>query len=136
MKRNWDLIRDILLYTEANSPGVSEIRVGPSNFEGLKDHQELAAHIRMLLERNLLDGGGDYSSGWSFWEEGDDDNFISLGNLTWDGHEFLDKIRSPKIWKKTKKVAQKTGGFTLGLLGDIASGLIKTQVEKYTGVEI
>jgi hypothetical protein len=31
-------------------------------------------------------------------------------NLTWDGHEFLAKIRSDGVWKKIQTVIASTGG--------------------------
>ncbi|MDQ6867300.1 MAG: DUF2513 domain-containing protein [Pseudomonadota bacterium] len=40
-------------------------------------------------------------------------------------HDFLDSIRDPDLWNKTKKGAKAAGGFTMDLLADLAKGLIK-----------
>lgn len=61
---------------------------------------------------------------------------ISFRRLSWQGHDFLDSVRDPKIWEKTKKGAEAAGGFTVDLLKDLAKGFIKKQVEEYTGVKI
>jgi Hypothetical protein (DUF2513) len=59
-----------------------------------------------------------------------------INGLTWAGHDFLDSIRDPKIWEKTKKGAEAAGGFTVDLLKDLAKGLVKKQIEEYTGVKL
>ena len=61
---------------------------------------------------------------------------VCVSGLTWEGYDFLDSVRDPEIWRKTKETANKAGGFTIDILGGIAKGLIKTQVEKYIGVEL
>jgi hypothetical protein len=45
-------------------------------------------------------------------------------------------MRDPEIWRKTKEGASKAGGFTVSLLADLAKGLIRTQIEKHTGVKL
>ena len=56
--------------------------------------------------------------------------------LTSSGHDFLDSIRDPEIWKKTKDGAKAAGCFTFELLGDLAKGFIKTQIKKRTGMDL
>lgn len=56
--------------------------------------------------------------------------------LTWHGHEFLDAIRDPEVWKKTKNGALAAGGFTFDLLKELAKGYLKKQIADRTGVEI
>lgn len=51
-----------------------------------------------------------------------------------DGHDFLDSIRDPDVWNKTKKGALAAGGFTLNLLNDLAKGFIKKKIEDSTGI--
>ena len=56
--------------------------------------------------------------------------------LSWQGHDFLDSIRDPEVWNKTKKGAAAAGGFTFDLLKDLAKGFIKTKIEEHTGIKI
>jgi len=59
-----------------------------------------------------------------------------ISGLTPKGHDFADSVRDEKIWAMTREGALKAGGFTLELLGDLAKGFAKKQLEKHTGVEI
>ena len=45
-------------------------------------------------------------------------------DLTWDGHEFLDKIRDKYLWQKTKNVISSKGG-------SLAFSVINQLVTKY-----
>jgi hypothetical protein len=49
---------------------------------------------------------------------------------------FLDTVRDPEIWKKTKEGAISAKGFTLDLLQDLAKGFIKKQIEERTGITL
>lgn len=61
---------------------------------------------------------------------------ISFAGLTWQGHDFLDSVRDPEIWEKTKNGVSVVKGFTFDLLKDLAKGLVKKQLEDYTGVKL
>jgi hypothetical protein len=61
---------------------------------------------------------------------------IGFRCLTPAGHDFLDSVRDPKIWEKTRKGAEAAGGFTVDLLKDLAKGFVKKQIEEYTGVKL
>ncbi len=62
-------------------------------------------------------------------------NWLNL-RITWDGHEYLDSVRDPDIWDKTKLGAEKVGGFSLDVMKALAKGLIKKKLEHHTGVQI
>lgn len=59
-----------------------------------------------------------------------------IGQITWAGHDFLDTIRDPAIWRETKAGAKQAGGFSIELLKALAKGLIKKKIEQHTGVEL
>jgi hypothetical protein len=61
---------------------------------------------------------------------------FGVERLSMDGHDFLDSIRDPDVWNKTKKGALAAGGFTLNLLNDLAKGLIKKKIEDSTGIKL
>jgi hypothetical protein len=61
---------------------------------------------------------------------------IGLRSLTWEGYDFLDSVRDPVIWSRTKKGAIEAGGFTFDLLKDLAKGFLKKQIEERTGVAL
>ena len=65
-----------------------------------------------------------------FWNlrSGAKSDAIPIAGLTWRGHDFLDSVRDPEIWRKTKEGATKAGGFTLDLLMDLAKAIIKAKL--------
>jgi hypothetical protein len=87
--------------------------------------EEIAYHLSLLQERQLIEV-----------PEGQPMIGIVFTRLSWEGHDFLDAVRDPEIWHKTKQGAEATGAFTFELVKDLAKGLIKTQIEKHTGVKI
>jgi hypothetical protein len=129
MKRDMDLIRDLLLRIE-----VQHIPVGsalllafdrPPLMANGENVDEIAYAMRMIEDAGFLDLTPTQPAVGVFFR-----------GLTWGGHDFLDSIRDPKIWQETKEAASKAGGFTVDLFADLAKGLIKTQIKKYTGVEL
>ena len=56
--------------------------------------------------------------------------------LTYEGHQYLERIRDPVIWAKTKEGAKKIGSFGLDTLGKLAVGFIETEIKKRTGYEV
>lgn len=52
------------------------------------------------------------------------------------GHEFLESVRDPEVWKKTKNGAKKIGSFGIDLLSALAKDLIKKKIRDYTEVEL
>jgi Hypothetical protein (DUF2513) len=129
MKRDMDLIRELLLKLEALplQRGASA-HITP-NWEGIAvpgyDVDHIDYHLTQIRNAGLIDEGGIRPA------EG-----IGFRSLTWEGHDFLDSVRDPKIWAKTKSGALAAGGFTVDLLKDLAKGLIKKQIEERTGVKL
>jgi DNA-binding transcriptional ArsR family regulator len=125
MKRDMDLIRELLLKLEDGHLDGNLYSVKPDGLgiEG-RSYDELSYHLMQLIDAGLLDGERELSG-----------QFV-VRNITWKGHEFLDSIRDPKIWAKTKEGAFAAGGFTLDLLSDLAKGFLKKQIEERTGVKL
>jgi hypothetical protein len=61
---------------------------------------------------------------------------IAFRGLSWAGHDFLESVRNPDVWNKTRKVTTAVGGMTVQLLADLAKGFIKRQIEDHTGVKL
>lgn len=127
MKRDLDLIREILLDIETHhtNKATSAPEVG-LNFK-VEGHSDEAAayHLTMLID-----------AGYVLGQKTSMANMVMVKGLTMTGHDYLDSIRDAEIWRKTKEGAHKAGGFTLEILGDLAKGIIKTQIKKHTGIEV
>lgn len=130
MKRDMDLIRELLLKLEAFPLGPAAVFIiQPTSPEiAVPEYDPAMIHynLDLLYQAGFLNNRANSRPGMGFAYTG----------LSWKGHEFLDSIRDPAIWRATKDGAAKAGGFSVELLGALAKGLIKTQVEKHTGVSI
>jgi hypothetical protein len=119
-----DLIRELLLAIEANDDGSgASVRVRVPGYS----EAQIVDHLFQLHERGLIDGvDASHTQGRAF---------LPI-RVTSDGHDFLDSVRDPQIWQKTKEGAKAAGGFTVELLAELARGFVKTQIKKQTGIEI
>lgn len=129
MRRDMDLIRELMLKLESmpRKPGVLEELSGGEGemvFEGYSP-EEVDYHLSLILDAGLLVTHGSLMSG-----------AVLFDRLSWAGHDFVDSIRSPEVWVKTKRGAEAAGGFTVELLKDLARGFIKKQIEEKTGVKL
>ena len=50
---------------------------------------------------------------------------IMFSGLSWAGHDFIDSVRSPEVWTKTKAAAAAVGGFTVAVLVESAKAILK-----------
>ena len=64
-----------------------------------------------------------------------DEEYWVITELTKHGHDFVDTVRDPAIWNKTKAVAKKTGAATLDAMFTIGKGLLKGAIKKHTGFD-
>lgn len=124
MKRNWDTIRDILIRLEEMPPEKGSLRL--SDFpEG--NNYEYSYHTEILIESGLIYGNMSKTIG------GGANDFIAI-RLTWDGHEFIDGIRSDKVWEKAKKSFVKDGlSMTLDLVKSVATEITSSYLKASIG---
>jgi hypothetical protein len=124
MTRNMELVREILLKV-ADAP--EPLRLGDLVPQG-GDRDAVAYHVQMLVEEVAFMRGinADTMSGR---------NWIEL-QLTWHGQDFLDSIRDPTVWQKTKDGALKLGGVSLDVLVGIAKEYAKAEVKKRLGFDL
>ena len=63
------------------------------------------------------------------------DGVITDG-LSWEGCEFLDTVRSPEVWRRTKEAAGKVGGVSIAVLADIAKATAKILIKEHLGLDL
>jgi len=96
MKRNMDLIREILLLVEQKPAGQREIVIEPSHLPEQYNSisvYEIREHIDLAIERELIER--------VFQSR----ECCNVHRLTWKGHDFLDDARTPEIWNAAKASA-------------------------------
>jgi hypothetical protein len=129
MKRDAELIRELLLKLETLPvrPG-GVVHLSPDDEELAVEGYEPAQieyHLDQIHEAGLIDDGGFRPM-----------RGVGFRKLTWAGHDFVDTVRDPEVWAKTKEGASVVKSWSLDTLKEIGKGLIKKQIEEYTGVKI
>lgn len=110
MKRDLDLIRELLLKIEALPAGpTAQYRMDEV------DDPVLLSHLEMLLDSGLVNGKISRSHG----ARGD---IIAIAGLTWDGHEWIEAVRDKHVWDETKRTCLENGGV---LTFDLARAVAK-----------
>ena len=120
MKRDWDLVRTILVRIEELEPNTD---LDANNVDGYDD-QVVASHTQMMEERGLIKGI-------------DTSNLGSLAflasSLTWEGHELLDEIRNDTAWNSVKSGAKSKG---VDLTIEVIKGLAKAYAKSKLGLDL
>lgn len=101
MKRNMDLVRQLLLKVEELpfGGGFHDVTV-----EG-RTEDEISYHIMLLHEAGFVEAIDLTTLGGISWKP---------KRLTYSGHEFIDAARSDTVWQKAKAWSMKaTGTLTL-----------------------
>ena len=114
MKRDMDLIRLILLKIESSEyEEIEDFNIHGYDLSSIKYNGEL------LLQAGLID---------SFYE--DSIGELCVGKLTWDGCDYLDKIRDNSVWKKTKDIiAQKGLPLVIDTIKTVSTAVIAATAE-------
>lgn len=113
LKLDLDFIREILLAIEAKEDLVfTKIQFNNRSEDLVKKH------LNALMDAGLI-YGKPYGQ------------YIYVSDLTWEGHEFLEKVRNPETWGKTKAALKKTGEWSLKATADIATAIIKMKIEQF-----
>lgn len=119
MKRDMDLVRLILLKieNEYQSTGLCNLRI-----EGYKP-EVVAYHCKILNEKGLVSSyKAQYADGNLY--------FFSVGSLTWDGCDYLERIRDNSQWTKVKGIIQEKGlPLVIETVKDISSALLAAATE-------
>jgi hypothetical protein len=127
LKRDMDLIRQILILLEEHDGDPWSLWDDYEETGRESDRARFSYHVMLLFQGGYIHAVDCSTADRFEWKP---------VYLTWQGHDFLDSVRDPKIWEQTKNGAAAAGGFTADLLKDLAKGFIKKQVEELTGVKL
>ena len=146
MNRDMDLVRSLLLELESypflpDQTTLEEIDVKPlAEKLGVSD-DHIHHHLRLMYQAGFIEAWvfrGKLGVSQSTKRQVDHDYifFVTPKSITWKGYEYLETVRDPELWKKTKEGAKKIGSFGFDTIMDLAKGLIKEKIKHHTGVEI
>jgi hypothetical protein len=92
MKRDWDVIREVLSEVE----NLSAKQISELHYDASKDQSSKSEHAIFLWKAGFIEG---------IDASGMNRPYLIAQGLTWDGHELLDTIRSKPVWEKIKATA-------------------------------
>jgi hypothetical protein len=98
MQRDWDLVRKILLAVEAQQTIMGQVE--PASIQGY-DEQNVVYHMMILGQAGFINIRESKSINRPPY-------CVAL-LLTWEGQDFLDKIREDNLWQKVKGIARDKG---------------------------
>ena len=122
MKRDMDLVRLILLEIEERYRSTAIYNLTIDGY----DTETVAYHCKILDEAGLI---SDYKAKYA-----DNEIYVfGVGPLTWDGNDFLEKIRDDSRWKKVKDtISQKGLPLAIDTIKSIANAIISAAAEGVT----
>lgn len=96
MKRDWNLIRDLLIHIE-DAEGQHLLNEDIN----VDTPERVYYHLDQMIQSGLINGDKcTYMSGGGR---------VAITGLTPKGHDFLEKIRSDTVWTKTKTLVKDKG---------------------------
>ena len=119
MKRDMELVRQLLLFIEQNqefdSVDSQEIQI-----DGYSEGQ-IGYHLKIMVDGGLLD-----AQDTTTYDSVSYDFFIR--SITWYGHEFLDAVRDEGVWDHTKKALLPIGSASFDVVKSIAVAYIGSKL--------
>lgn len=99
MKKNYDLLRQLLIGLET----------GNTSLSGYSE-DELNYHKAFLIDAGLAEGPRPHYSSRGGPDADRIPDMVYLSRLTPDGHAFLEKARDGSIWARAKSLVTEKGG--------------------------
>ncbi|NEU14852.1 DUF2513 domain-containing protein [Methylobacterium sp. BTF04] len=131
MKRDMELVRDLLLKLEAFHARPLAIWTFAFDDADLKIEgrttSEVWSTLELMIEADLI-----HVAGKGFASDG----ILRFQRLTWKGCEYLDDIRDPEVWMRTKDAASIVGGASFSLMNRIARAYGNQIVKKRLDLDL
>lgn len=119
MKKDMELIRKILFAIEDEYVDSVIYNLSIDGYEP----EAISYHCALLYDAGFISDYDSKNAEGRLW-------MFGVGRLTWEGHEFLDKIRNETVWNKTKETVTKNGlPMILDVIKSIASTVIASMTE-------
>lgn len=99
MERDMELVRKLLFHLESRKSMKAQLSFPIDGHEDV----EIRYHLLLLAQAKLIDFEPELTKTGRIIRP-------HVLGLNWDGHEFLDSVRSDKVWRKLLKYAKEKGG--------------------------
>ncbi len=126
MKLNYDCVREVLLYLES-APYI--------HMDEYKNVRHSQISLNKICDALPEFNGEDIyyalfnlnQAGYILASSSSSSNAVSRFNvsyITYAGHEFLESIKEPTVWKKTQSILGKIGVSSINVISKVASDVI------------
>ncbi|KAB2823130.1 MULTISPECIES: DUF2513 domain-containing protein [Aliivibrio] len=121
MKRDMDLIRNIMLFLEEQvNPSMQNIEISDTA------QHIIDSHVALLIEAELLYGevGAELGTNPAI------PSYVTVYRISWQGYEFIDNFRNEEIWNTFKTEFKEMSFSSLTTIGkQLVEGFAKTKIE-------
>lgn len=124
MKLNPDCVRDIMLCIEDNLP-----------YDSKWDISDLVKYLpeydidELLYTCYILHDGELLNADFANLPKSPIPYLLYINSLTFKGHEYINNIREPSIWKETKSfIKNSLGSASLAVIGELSKKLVLNQL--------
>lgn len=118
MKRDMELCRKILFAIEEQYVDVAihNLKIEGYSMEQVAYHCKILHEAGLISDYKPLPGGNHIIS-------------FGVGSITWNGHEYLDKIRQDSTWNKVKDTLKEKGlPMTIDTVSKVATAIISQMI--------
>ena len=127
MKLNIDCVRDVLLELESFPMGSCSIKSFENSINKY-GRDDVAYTLMKLIEAKYINAEYQRSITGSI-------RFMNFYDMTFQGHEFLEKIRSDTIWnQKLKPAFSSFGSMSFDVISSVASAVITSLISGKLGL--
>lgn len=128
MQLNYDCVRDVLLKLEElllirydnKSDSFSFTRINIKQIYESFPNKKYSMEDILYTVKNLGEAG--FISVFTQYGGGDLTTCL-VTDITYNGNEFINKVRPDTVWEKIKKALRKVGSVSLPIISEIASSL-------------
>lgn len=115
MKLNHDCVRSLMLYIEENLDLGYRMEISQISLENYDTQELLYTAIKLNEAGYITAKVARYLNG---------NCSVSVFEITWEGHKFLDTIRDSKVWSHTKSILSKLSSTSITFVSTVASQVI------------
>ena len=127
MKLNHNCIRNVLLYFEEKLDCCNELDLFGFSCDGFSK-EDTTYSIKKLIEAGYLSA--------KVVDDINGDTLITVYEITWNGHNFLDTIRDDTVWGHTQTLLSKFASTSLTFVSNIASQVLTNLVNQHLNGQI
>lgn len=122
MKLNHDCIRTLLIYLEENLEAKENglprgLKLGHIEDESLTafSQEDIYYSAKKLVEAKYIEVMNKEVA----------PRVMMINEITWDGHQYLDSIRDPKVWREIKNRTKDLSGITIEIVKSLGIEITK-----------